>query len=91
MKKKPNIRDVAELANASPATISRVINGKYRNDSKVRKRVEVAIEQTGYIRKNESNYQVISCVYLTILNMPSMALLWSMSWSNRLRTGNIKC
>ncbi|MCF6175957.1 MAG: LacI family transcriptional regulator [Victivallaceae bacterium] len=51
MKEKPSIRDVAELANASPATISRVINGKYRNNSAVRRRVEAAIEQTGYTRK----------------------------------------
>lgn len=51
MKKKPSIRDIAELANASPATISRVLNGKYRNNSLVRQRVEKAIEQTGYARK----------------------------------------
>lgn len=51
MKKKPSIRDIAELTNVSPATISRVINGKYRNNSPVRQRVEKAIEKTGYIRK----------------------------------------
>ena len=51
MGNKPSIRDVAKLADASAATISRVINGKYRNDSKVRARVEAALEETGYIRK----------------------------------------
>lgn len=51
MGNKPSIRDIAALANASPATISRIINGKYRNNSLVRQRVEQAIKQTGYIRK----------------------------------------
>jgi DNA-binding LacI/PurR family transcriptional regulator len=67
MKKKPSIRDIAELTGASPATISRVLNGKYRNNSPVRQCVEKAIEKTGYTRKKRikvsgnllciSNYQ----------------------------------
>ncbi len=51
MSYKPNIREVAELAKVSTATVSRVVNGKYRNSSAVRRRVEAAIKETGYIRK----------------------------------------
>ena len=51
---KPNIREVAKLAEVSTATVSRVVNGKYRNNSAVRQRVEAALKQTGYVRKKRA-------------------------------------
>lgn len=41
------IKDVARIANVSPATVSRVLAGKPVNDE-MRKRVEAAVAQSGY-------------------------------------------
>lgn len=44
-----SIREVAKLANVSPATVSRVMNGTARVDEEKRERVLKAIEETGFI------------------------------------------
>ena len=44
-----SIRDVAKLANVSPATVSRVMNGTANVDPEKRDRVLQAIEATGFI------------------------------------------
>ena len=43
------IREVAQLAGVSPATVSRVMNGTAKVDEEKRKRVEAAIRETGFI------------------------------------------
>lgn len=43
-----SIREVAELANVSPSTVSRVMNGTARVDEEKRKRVLWAIEESGF-------------------------------------------
>ena len=43
------IREVAQLAGVSPATVSRVMNGTAKVDEEKRKRVEDAIRETGFI------------------------------------------
>lgn len=45
---KPTIKQVAELAGVSPATVSRVLNGSTQVRDAHRQRVLVAIEQVGY-------------------------------------------
>ena len=47
-----SIREVAKLANVSPATVSRVMNGTARVDEEKKQRVERVIEETGF-RPNE--------------------------------------
>ena len=42
------IREVAQLAGVSPATVSRVMNGTAKVDEEKRKRVEDAIRETGF-------------------------------------------
>ncbi|MBQ6993023.1 MAG: LacI family DNA-binding transcriptional regulator [Lachnospiraceae bacterium] len=44
-----SIKEVAALANVSPATVSRVMNGTAKVDDEKRARVLKAIEQTGFI------------------------------------------
>ncbi len=44
-----SIRDVAKLANVSPATVSRVMNGTAKVDDEKRERVMKAIEETGFV------------------------------------------
>lgn len=48
MKSKVTIRDVAYLAGVSISTVSRVVSNKSNVNEKTRKRVQKAIEQTGY-------------------------------------------
>ena len=43
------IREVAQLAGVSPATVSRVMNGTAKVDEEKRKRVEDAIRETGFM------------------------------------------
>ena len=42
------IREVAQLAGVSPATVSRVMNGTAKVDEEKKKRVEAAIRETGF-------------------------------------------
>ncbi len=44
-----SIRDVAKLANVSPATVSRVMNGTARVDEDKKQRVLAAIKETGFV------------------------------------------
>lgn len=44
-----SIRDVAQLANVSPATVSRVMNGTANVDADKKERVLRAIEETGFV------------------------------------------
>lgn len=44
-----SIREVAKIANVSPATVSRVMNGTARVDEEKRERVLKAIEETGFV------------------------------------------
>lgn len=44
-----SIREVAKLANVSPATVSRVMNGTARVDEEKKQRVLAAIEETGFV------------------------------------------
>lgn len=44
-----SIRDVARLANVSPATVSRVMNGTANVDEEKRRRVQAAIKETGFV------------------------------------------
>ena len=44
-----SIREVAKLANVSPATVSRVMNGTAKVDDEKKKRVLQAIEETGFV------------------------------------------
>ncbi len=44
-----SIKDVATLANVSPATVSRVMNGTAKVDAEKRERVMRAIEETGFV------------------------------------------
>ena len=44
-----SIREVAKLANVSPATVSRVMNGTAKVDDEKKKRVLKAIEETGFV------------------------------------------
>ena len=44
-----SIREVAKLANVSPATVSRVMNGTARVDDEKRERVLKAIKETGFV------------------------------------------
>ncbi|MFC7370386.1 LacI family DNA-binding transcriptional regulator [Fictibacillus iocasae] len=50
MEHKPNIHDVAKLANVSIATVSRVINGQGGVRPKTEERILLAINELGYIR-----------------------------------------
>lgn len=43
------IREVAQLAGVSPATVSRVMNGTAKVDEEKRRRVEAAIRETGFM------------------------------------------
>jgi len=45
----PSIREVAKLAQVSPATVSRVINGTAKVDDEKRKRVLNVISETGFV------------------------------------------
>lgn len=44
-----SIREVAKIANVSPATVSRVMNGTARVDDEKRERVLKAIKETGFV------------------------------------------
>ena len=44
-----SIREVAKLANVSPATVSRVMNGTARVDEEKKQRVLAAIKETGFV------------------------------------------
>ncbi len=44
-----SIRDVAKMANVSPATVSRVMNGTANVDEEKKRRVEAAIKETGFV------------------------------------------
>lgn len=44
-----SIREVAKLANVSPATVSRVMNGTAKVDDEKKKRVLQAIDETGFV------------------------------------------
>lgn len=44
-----SIREVAKLANVSPATVSRVMNGTARVDEEKKERVLAAIKETGFV------------------------------------------
>lgn len=44
----PTLREIARLADVSPATVSRVINGTAKVDESKRKRVMKAIDETGF-------------------------------------------
>ncbi len=44
-----SIRDVARMANVSPATVSRVMNGTANVDEEKRRRVQAAIKETGFV------------------------------------------
>ncbi len=44
-----SIRDVARIANVSPATVSRVMNGTANVDEEKKRRVEAAIKETGFV------------------------------------------
>ena len=44
-----SIRDVAKIAEVSPATVSRVLNGTAKVDPEKRKRVMAAVQQTGFV------------------------------------------
>ena len=46
--KMASIREVAKIAQVSPATVSRVINGTAKVDEVKRQRVLEAIDETGY-------------------------------------------
>jgi LacI family repressor for deo operon, udp, cdd, tsx, nupC, and nupG len=48
-RKRPTIQEVAELAQVSTATVSRVLNTPVLHDDKTRQRVEAAVEQLGYV------------------------------------------
>lgn len=50
MEQKPNIQDVAKLANVSIATVSRVINNQGGVRKVTEERIHKAIEELGYIR-----------------------------------------
>ena len=50
MKAAVRLRDVAEHAGVSPATVSRTLNGDLRVDAGLRKRVEASVEVLGYRR-----------------------------------------
>lgn len=49
---KVTLTQVAELAKVSKATVSRVLNGKVAVSEDIQRRVEAAVEQTGYQKKN---------------------------------------
>ncbi len=59
-----NIREVATLAGVSPATVSRVMNGKNRLRTAAAQRVKKIIDQTGYVRKKQQAVAgTILCFY----------------------------
>lgn len=49
--KKVTITDLSEMTGISRSTISRVLNNNPKVDPEVRKKVELAIEESGYLRK----------------------------------------
>lgn len=50
-----SIREVAELAGVSAATVSRVMNGTAKVDPEKRERVLRVIEETGFIPNEAAN------------------------------------
>ncbi|GEM79115.1 LacI family DNA-binding transcriptional regulator [Vibrio superstes] len=57
--KKVTITDLAEMTGISRSTISRVLNNNPKVDPEVRKKVELAIEESGYLRKaSKVKYEV---------------------------------
>ncbi len=46
--KKPGIRDVAQLAGVSPATVSQILNNKLKGSTETRRRVIEAVTELGY-------------------------------------------
>ncbi|MCF6174739.1 MAG: LacI family transcriptional regulator [Victivallaceae bacterium] len=59
-----NIREVATMAGVSPATVSRVMNGKNRLRTAAAQRVKEIIDQTGYVRKKQQAVAgTILCFY----------------------------
>ena len=55
MQRRPNLKDVAELAGVSAITVSRVINTPDKVSDKLRHTIEQAIQQLGYIRNHAAS------------------------------------
>jgi DNA-binding LacI/PurR family transcriptional regulator len=51
MSDKPNMRQIAELAGVSPATVSRVLNGRCGGKTNTHRRVREILRSKGYTRK----------------------------------------
>lgn len=55
MNRKPNLKDVAELAGVSAITVSRVLTHPDKVSDKLRQQVEQAIHELGYIRNHAAS------------------------------------
>jgi len=55
MNRKPNLKDVAELAGVSAITVSRVLTTPEKVSDKLRQKIEQAIHQLGYIRNHAAS------------------------------------
>ncbi|WP_419570944.1 LacI family DNA-binding transcriptional regulator [Rheinheimera sp.] len=55
MNRKPNLKDVAQLAGVSAITVSRVLTNPEKVSDKLRHQVETAIEELGYIRNHAAS------------------------------------
>ena len=58
--KKITVRDVARLANVSPATVSRVLNGAARASAEIRERVQAAAAEVGFNHVRPKRAKVIA-------------------------------
>jgi len=58
--KKITVRDVACLANVSPATVSRVLNGAARASAEIRERVQAAAAEVGFKHVRPKRAKVIA-------------------------------
>ena len=67
-----SIRDVARLAQVSPATVSRVMNGTANVDEEKKKRVLKAIEETGFVPNEVARSLFKRSAKLIGLIMPSI-------------------
>ena len=86
-----SIREVARIAGVSPATVSRVMNGTAKVNEEKRKRVEAAIEETGF-RPNElaralykQSSKMIGAIVPDIENpffseLAILAMIWKKRW-----------
>lgn len=69
-----SIKEVAKLANVSPATVSRVINGTARVDKDKTERVQRAIKETGFVPNEvarslfKKSSKTIGCILPSIKN-----------------------